>query len=463
MGTAARDLGQRDRQADRRPAVFQCRICAATITADDDGLHIFAEDGRRHYLQTKIRKYLYILVSSEDKFSKMVCSVCIKRLEGVHRFAMMAYRTQEKLKSQLYGNVDNTNSVQHEQMHNIKDTQDIAKKVEDRGLLHSILTKGAIEILTEDEAPGPPELNSQEDKHHTPNMEEMEVKVDPMLFLQCGMEESASEASDSSDKEEEIIRTSYSPEPLPLTKKNTEAEVGDEEKKDASGTKLYEDNGKTVSNMMVKPHECTICARSFISQIGLQNHLWSHLPRDRRFDGKAILRSQHVYSTNGVLHTNGDNNTSSNFICPICSKRISTKGNLKVHLETHRPKGKYGCDICGRIFKTQSNLFRHKEYHGGVQFPCNVCGRVYPTNSTLRAHSITHSDLRPHACPLCDKTFKRNQDLKFHINQHTGARPYQCPYCPKAFASSGNCFSHRKRMHPREVHRDRQRAADLMR
>ncbi|KAJ8886201.1 hypothetical protein PR048_012410, partial [Dryococelus australis] len=42
----------------------------------------------------------------------------------------------------------------------------------------------------------------------------------------------------------------------------------------------------------------------------------------------------------------------------------------------------------------------------------------------------------------------------FHINQHTGARPYQCPYCPKAFASSGNCFSHRKRMHPLEVERD---------
>jgi len=113
-------------------------------------------------------------------------------------------------------------------------------------------------------------------------------------------------------------------------------------------------------------------------------------------------------------------------------------------------------------FKTQSNLFRHKEYHDGIQFPCTVCGRVYPTNSTLRAHSITHSDLRPHACPLCDKTFKRNQDLKFHLNQHTGARPYQCPYCPKAFASSGNCFSHRKRMHPQEVHRDRQRAEDLM-
>lgn len=49
-------------------------------------------------------------------------------------------------------------------------------------------------------------------------MEEMEVKVDPMLFLQCGMEQSASDPSDSSDNEEEIIRT-YPPEPLPLTKK----------------------------------------------------------------------------------------------------------------------------------------------------------------------------------------------------------------------------------------------------
>lgn len=458
MGTAAHDLEQqRDRRTNR--SATQCRICAVDIALKDDGMHIFAEDGRRHYLQTKIRKYLHILVSLEDKFSKMVCSICIKRLEGVHRFAMMAYRTQEKLRSQFYSNIDNTNPVQDDDIQDIKDT---AKKTEDRGLLHSILTKGVIEILTEDEPLEPSELNSQEDKRHTPSMEEMEVKVDPMLFLQCGMEQSASEVSDSSDNEEEITGT-HSPEPVPLTNKNIEAEEEDEEKKDESEFKLHEDSEKITSIASTKPHECTICARSFISQIGLQNHLWSHLPKERRFDGKPILRSQHVYSTNGVLHTNSDNNSSSNFICPICSKKISTKGNLKVHLETHRPKGKYGCDICGRIFKTQSNLFRHKEYHSGIQFPCNVCGRVYPTNSTLRAHSITHSDLRPHACPLCDKTFKRNQDLKFHINQHTGARPYQCPYCPKAFASSGNCFSHRKRMHPREVHRDRQRAADLMR
>ncbi|XP_046423805.1 zinc finger protein 16-like isoform X1 [Neodiprion fabricii] len=457
MGTAGRDF-DRDRECE------QCRICANNVSKDE-GVYIFSEESRRHYLQAKIRKYLYVLVSSDDKLPQIVCSTCTKRLDGIHRFATMAHRAQEKLRLQLSEIMENVKEADEMADGKIRINPEATRRLEDRGLLHSILTQvrppeGAIEILAEGEPLESVSLLSHEDSEHTQSMEEMEVKVDPMLFLQCALEQSGSDVSDVSDNEDKESRTS-SPEPPSVTHKNIEIK----QEPPCYDTKPFElmETDEDVLNNSIKPYECTICARSFISQIGLQNHLWSHLPRDHRFDGKPILRSQQVFSTNGVLHTSSDNNSTGNFICPICSKRISTKGNLKVHLETHRPKGKYGCDICGRIFKTQSNLFRHKEYHGGIQFPCNVCGRVYPTNSTLRAHSITHSDLRPHACPLCDKTFKRNQDLKFHINQHTGARPYQCPYCPKAFASSGNCFSHRKRMHPREVHRDRQRAADLMR
>ncbi|XP_063218894.1 zinc finger protein 534-like isoform X1 [Bacillus rossius redtenbacheri] len=310
-----------------------------------------------------------------------------------------------------------------------------------------------------DSALSPQEELSRENSSGTDTeseVTEVEVRVDPMLFL-CTLDDASSDDDDSAEissrssgltsLEENQLQETPPPSQLPAPPPPVPPSVDKE----------------------TKPYRCSICLRGFNNEIGLQNHLWSHLPSERRVlstsdSSNHPQRPSPVYSSRGVLHTSSSVvTTTMRFVCPICGKKISTKGNLKVHLETHRPKGKYGCDICGRVFKTQSNLYRHKEYHGGIQFPCAVCGRVYPTNSTLRAHSITHSDLRPHACPLCDKTFKRNQDLKFHINQHTGARPYQCPYCPKAFASSGNCFSHRKRMHPLEVERDRERAAQIMR
>lgn len=40
---------------------------------------------------------------------------------------------------------------------------------------------------------------------------------------------------------------------------------------------------------------------------------------------------------------------SSRFKCNICGKKLSTNGNLKVHLKTHKPKGKFNCDKCGRM------------------------------------------------------------------------------------------------------------------
>lgn len=76
----------------------------------------------------------------------MICVTCIKRLESIHRFAMMAYRTQEKLKIQLYNNIDNTNTQDMER-ESIKDIQNTTRRIEDRGLLHTILTKVYIIII----------------------------------------------------------------------------------------------------------------------------------------------------------------------------------------------------------------------------------------------------------------------------------------------------------------------------
>ncbi|KAL7298791.1 hypothetical protein TKK_0008535 [Trichogramma kaykai] len=516
--TASDDEDDEDEE-ENEPIVTRCRICAQVLPADslDAAICLFDEkneekEEERSDLQSHILKYLHIRISPDDRLTKMVCATCVDKLEMIHEFATKALESQEKLRAELSSERSSASSKQ--QVDDRPTTDDdylhVARQ-DNKNLLHTMLTqklKGAKNKKKEEAEEAAPK-----NRQRTPSTEEMEVKIDPMLFLQCALECSLSDenselsndysserreaetATDNHHRAFAIGPTSKKKARRGINKKSdfldVDAENGvndDDEKNFDSIEEVVDDSGddhdSSSRSTDRRQHVCKVCAKSYGSQLALQNHLWSHLPTDqkdvehrhnrqhRRFADVVNGSSQsslpqprgsdddELASGARILDTVNEMDC---FICPICGKKISTKGNLKVHLETHRPKGKHGCDICGRIFKTQSNLFRHKEYHSGVQFPCTVCGRVYPTNSTLRAHSITHSDLRPHACPLCDKTFKRNQDLKFHINQHTGARPYRCPYCPKAFASSGNCFSHRKRMHPREVNRDRQRAADLMR
>lgn len=159
----------------------------------------------------------------------------------------------------------------------------------------------------------------------------MEVRIDPMLILQCSLD--AEDEDTPSDSDSPTQRD------------------------DLSENENFE--------KYRKPYLCSFCPKSFASELALQNHSWNHSTITKKILNSHDNFPESVFheetpddeketedNDNASNHNDEDNDDdyrNSRFSCPICSKDISTKGNLKVHLETHRPKGKYGCDICGRM------------------------------------------------------------------------------------------------------------------
>ncbi|VVC93635.1 unnamed protein product [Leptidea sinapis] len=152
------------------------------------------------------------------------------------------------------------------------------------------------------------------------------------------------------------------------------------------------------------------------------------------------------------------------FLCKVCCRRFCTEIALKNHTWTHDSQNfgsarQYKCAICEEDFHSQWNLKKHLAIHTSKKklYTCADCSRTYSTLSSFKTHQITHSTDRPYPCNFCSKRFKRFQELRFHINKHTGEKPYKCPVCGKGFASSGNCYSHKTRMHPSQMIRDKKK------
>lgn len=184
---------------------------------------------------------------------------------------------------------------------------------------------------------------------------EMEVRVDPMSVLQCCLEDSEPENDPDVN------------EPNQTNSEQEDLEEDDDEESDdetmhnsPSGSSESENSENTCIIYL-----CSICKRNFTTNKALQEHVYTHSASYTKtiltysFNNKFhTLPALFISSTNIGTHkdetTEDGNNTETQdegvvYKCPICAKDILSKGALKVHLETHRPKGQYGCDICGRV------------------------------------------------------------------------------------------------------------------
>lgn len=151
---------------------------------------------------------------------------------------------------------------------------------------------------------------------------EMEVRIDPMIILQCCL--------DPGDDEDNMNDNNND--------KNPDTEL----------------NGTETGTVEAYRRTHVLPSTKLGSKLLNLNNMHCTKETDKQTETETSSHTGCNMHRQGLDDsddegTDSDNGEGSKLTCPICGKLISTKGNLKVHLETHRPKGKYGCEICGRM------------------------------------------------------------------------------------------------------------------
>ena len=137
------------------------------------------------------------------------------------------------------------------------------------------------------------------------------------------------------------------------------------------------------------------------------------------------------------------------FLCKICSKNFSTKGNLKNHINTiHNNYYPFKCPYsnCSHSYSNKSRLEVHIRTHTGIKpFQCNLCNKFFNEKGNLKTHINFHKNIRTFQCKICNKKYKTNGHLKDHIQiQHLKIKKFKCEKCGCLFGRKSSLNSHMK-------------------
>ena len=180
-----------------------------------------------------------------------------------------------------------------------------------------------------------------------------------------------------------------------------------------------------------KKYVCTVCGKQFTRKGNLTAHSNIH---NRETVYSCSLCEKRFSSWSGLCkHMNIH---SDKYMCRECGKCCHDNDSLAVHMRSHSGEKPFECTVCSKRFTQPGNLAVHSRIHSGEKLHnCSLCDKTFCTSGNLQRHKrLVHSNIRPYDCPYCGKLFKTNIHLKSHVRTHTGAKPYSCRHCSERFA-----------------------------
>ncbi|CAG4942386.1 unnamed protein product [Colias eurytheme] len=107
--------------------------------------------------------------------------------------------------------------------------------------------------------------------------------------------------------------------------------------------------------------------------------------------------------------------------CSICAKRFTQQGGLQQHMRMHTGIRPFVCSFCSKAFTQKAGLDQHLRTHTKVKpFKCVICSKCFSQSVHLRQHMRTHTNIQPFECPVCGRRFKQSSHLNFHMRSHVG-------------------------------------------